>query len=127
MREERGKGVASAHRDDSIEDNLRHFEEMKTGSPEGLRWCIRAKISVDNQNKALRDPVIYRCNLIPHHRTGYGAIHFNLHRILIHLTEISGKYTPPMILRAQSWTPLKELPMPSERTSTANEMRNISG
>jgi hypothetical protein len=65
--------------------------------------------------------------LIPHHRTGYGAIHFNLHRILIHLTEISGKYTPPMILRAQSWTPLKELPMPSERTSTANEMRNISG
>ncbi|KAG1761706.1 tRNA synthetases class I, catalytic domain-containing protein [Suillus occidentalis] len=70
MREERGKGVASAHRDDSIEDNLRHFEEMKTGSPEGLRWCVRAKISVDNQNKTLRDPVIYRCNLIPHHRTG---------------------------------------------------------
>jgi glutamyl-tRNA synthetase len=70
MREERGKGVASAHRDDSLDDNLKHFEEMKTGSPEGLRWCIRAKISVDNQNKALRDPVIYRCNLIPHHRTG---------------------------------------------------------
>ncbi|KAG2157498.1 tRNA synthetases class I, catalytic domain-containing protein [Suillus clintonianus] len=70
MREERGKGVASAHRDDSIEDNLRHFEEMKSGSPEGLRWCLRAKISVDSQNKALRDPVIYRCNLIPHHRTG---------------------------------------------------------
>ncbi|KAG2146845.1 tRNA synthetases class I, catalytic domain-containing protein [Suillus bovinus] len=70
MREERGKGVASAHRDDSIEDNLRHFEEMKIGSPEGLRWCIRAKISVDDQNKALRDPVIYRCNLIHHHRTG---------------------------------------------------------
>lgn len=127
MREERGKGVASAHRDDSVADNLRHFEEMKTGSPEGVRWCIRAKISVDNQNKALRDPVIYRCNLIPHHRTGYGAIHLNFHRILIHLTEISGKYTPPMTLRAQSWTPLRELAMPSERTSTASEMRNISG
>ncbi|KAG1877699.1 tRNA synthetases class I, catalytic domain-containing protein [Suillus subalutaceus] len=70
MREERGKGVASARRDDSIEDNLRHFEEMKTGTTEGLRWCIRAKMSVDNQNKAMRDPVIYRCNLIPHHRTG---------------------------------------------------------
>lgn len=70
MREERGKGIASAHRDDSVEDNLKHFAEMKSGTPEGLRWCLRAKISVDDQNKTLRDPVIYRCNIIPHHRTG---------------------------------------------------------
>jgi len=70
MREERGKGVASVHRDDSVEDNLVHFVEMKSGTPEGLRWCLRAKISVDDQNKTLRDPVIYRCNITPHHRTG---------------------------------------------------------
>ncbi|KAG6333574.1 hypothetical protein ID866_5513 [Astraeus odoratus] len=70
MREERGKGIASAHRDDSVEDNLKHFAEMKAGTSEGIRWCLRAKISVDDQNKALRDPVIYRCNLVPHHRTG---------------------------------------------------------
>ncbi|KIJ69105.1 hypothetical protein HYDPIDRAFT_179001 [Hydnomerulius pinastri MD-312] len=70
MRDERGRGVASAHRDDSVEDNLKHFAEMKAGTPEGLRWCLRAKISVDDQNKTLRDPVIYRCNVIPHHRTG---------------------------------------------------------
>ncbi|KAF9500578.1 glutamate-tRNA ligase [Pleurotus eryngii] len=70
MRDERMNGVASKHRDDSVEENLKHFEEMTKGTPEGLRWCIRAKISVDNPNKAMRDPVIYRCNLIPHHRTG---------------------------------------------------------
>ena len=73
MRQQRFDGIASRHRDDSVEDNLAHFAEMKTGSPEGLRWCIRAKMSVDNPNKALRDPVIYRCNVLPHHRTGYVA------------------------------------------------------
>jgi len=71
MQKERFDGIASKHRDDSVEDNLKRFEEMKTGSDEGRRWCIRAKISYDNPNKALRDPVIYRCNILPHHRTGW--------------------------------------------------------
>ncbi|EMD38118.1 hypothetical protein CERSUDRAFT_113249 [Gelatoporia subvermispora B] len=70
MQKERFDGIASKHRDDSIEDNLKHFEEMTKGTEEGVRWCLRAKMSVDNPNKALRDPVIYRCNLLPHHRTG---------------------------------------------------------
>ncbi|KAJ6525755.1 glutamate-tRNA ligase [Mycena capillaripes] len=70
MRIERGEGIASAHRDDSVEANLQHFNEMTAGTTEGLRWCLRAKISVDNPNKAMRDPVIYRCNVLPHHRTG---------------------------------------------------------
>jgi glutamyl-tRNA synthetase len=26
---------------------------MKKGTPEGLRWCIRAKISADDKNKVL--------------------------------------------------------------------------
>lgn len=71
MRDERFKGIASGHRDDPVEDNLKRFDEMKAGTTEGLRWCIRAKISVDDPNKALRDPVIYRCNILSHHRTGY--------------------------------------------------------
>ncbi|KAL2010590.1 hypothetical protein VTN00DRAFT_6397 [Thermoascus crustaceus] len=70
MGAERMNGIASKRRDATVEENLARFEEMKKGTPEGLRWCIRAKISVDNPNKALRDPVIYRCNPAPHHRTG---------------------------------------------------------
>ena len=71
MREERMVGDASARRERSIEENLRVFtEEMKNGTEEGLKNCLRAKIDYKALNKALRDPVIYRCNLTPHHRTG---------------------------------------------------------
>lgn len=76
MRQERMDGIASKHRDDSIEENLKRFDVMKTGSEEGLRWCLRAKMSVDNPNKALRDPVVYRCNVDTHHRTGYAISQF---------------------------------------------------
>lgn len=70
MQKERYDGIKSRCRDLSLEDNVAHFEEMKKGTDEGLRWCVRAKISVDNPNKAMRDPVIYRCNTTPHVRTG---------------------------------------------------------
>ncbi|KAF4626507.1 hypothetical protein G7Y89_g11648 [Cudoniella acicularis] len=70
MRDERMNGIASKNRDNTVEQNLAIFEEMKEGTEKGLTYCIRAKLSVDNPNKAMRDPVIYRCNLLPHHRTG---------------------------------------------------------
>ncbi|GAA5920079.1 hypothetical protein JCM1841_004082 [Sporobolomyces salmonicolor] len=70
MRDQRMNGIPSARRELSVEDSLARFAEMATGSTEGKRWCIRAKISVDDPNKAMRDPVIYRCNDLPHHRTG---------------------------------------------------------
>ena len=70
MAAQRMDGEPSKRRDASVEENLAHFEEMKEGTPEGTRWCIRAKMSVDNPNKAMRDPVIYRCNPAEHHRTG---------------------------------------------------------
>ncbi|CUS24228.1 LAQU0S14e03070g1_1 [Lachancea quebecensis] len=71
MREERMDGLASARRDRSVEENLKIFtQEMKNGTEEGLKNCVRAKIDYQALNKTLRDPVIYRCNLTPHHRTG---------------------------------------------------------
>ncbi|PQE17907.1 hypothetical protein CJF32_00008398 [Rutstroemia sp. NJR-2017a WRK4] len=78
MREQRMEGIPSKNRDKSVEDNLAIFEEMKNGTEVGKKFCIRAKMSVDNPNKAMRDPVIYRCpnddeatgQQLPHHRTG---------------------------------------------------------
>lgn len=71
MQKERWDGIKSACRDRTVEENLRIFHEMSNGTEEGLKNCIRAKVSVDDPNKAMRDPVIYRCNVeTPHHRTG---------------------------------------------------------
>ena len=70
MRAERMDGIASAKRDLPVEENLRIFtEEMKNATEIGLKNCVRAKIDYKAANKTLRDPVIYRCNLTPHHRT----------------------------------------------------------
>ncbi|KAI5365033.1 Putative ribosomal protein L25/Gln-tRNA synthetase [Septoria linicola] len=70
MQKERMERIESAHRNDSVEENLKHFEEMKAGTAEGVKWSVRAKIDMASNNGAMRDPVIYRCNPEPHHRTG---------------------------------------------------------
>ncbi|KAI8061564.1 tRNA synthetases class I, catalytic domain-containing protein [Gongronella butleri] len=70
MRDERMKCIASKSRDLPVEENLRRFEEMKNATEFGQSCCLRAKISVDDPNGTMRDPVIYRCNLTPHHYTG---------------------------------------------------------
>lgn len=70
MSTERLAKQPSKRRDQSVEDNLARFKEMETGSEEGQRWCIRAKISFNHKNAAMRDPTIYRCNMTPHHRLG---------------------------------------------------------
>ena len=70
MRHQRMHGLQSKNRDLSVEENLQRFEEMKNATEFGQTCCLRAKISVDAKNKALRDPVLYRCNLLPHNRTG---------------------------------------------------------
>lgn len=70
MQEQRKAFAPSARRDMPPREALAHFENMKAGSDEGKRWSIRAKISFDDPNGAMRDPVIYRCSPQPHHRTG---------------------------------------------------------
>lgn len=44
MAAQRMDGLPSKRRDATVEENLARFEEMRKGSPEGLGWCIRAKV-----------------------------------------------------------------------------------
>lgn len=64
--EERRNRLPSKRRDLSVRETLARFEEMKSGSEEGQKWCLRARVAYDSPNGALRDPVIYRCSLTPH-------------------------------------------------------------
>jgi len=65
IREKRMVGETTPARDNSVEENLRLFEEMKKASEEGCKCILRAKIESEhgpmkNPNKALRDPALYR-------------------------------------------------------------------
>ncbi|KAH7325823.1 glutamyl-tRNA synthetase [Stachybotrys elegans] len=68
--EDRKNRLPSKRRNLSIKDTLARFEDMILGTEEGQKWCLRARIAYDSLNGTLRDPVIYRCNLTPHHRAG---------------------------------------------------------
>lgn len=70
MQKCRFDGIPTQYRDASVEENLRLFNEMKEGTEEGQLTCLRAKISIDDPNKAMRDPVMYRVNFEPHARHG---------------------------------------------------------
>ena len=43
---------------------------MLKGSETGKKFCIRARLNMKDKVKCMRDPVMYRCNDVPHHRTG---------------------------------------------------------
>jgi glutaminyl-tRNA synthetase len=63
-------GTDSPHRNRSVQENLRLFQEMKDGAhPEGSK-VLRAKVDMASPNMLLRDPVIYRIKFAKHHRTG---------------------------------------------------------
>ena len=63
-------GVASPHRDQSVEENLELFEKMKNGEFEAGRYVLRAKIDMASPNMLMRDPLLYRIINKEHHRTG---------------------------------------------------------
>ena len=73
MREMRGDlttPAQSPYRDRPMEESLDVFARMRAGEFEDGRMTLRAKIDLASGNFNMRDPVIYRINHMPHHRTG---------------------------------------------------------
>ncbi len=54
----------------SVEENLKLFEEMKSGSVADGQRVLRARIDMASPNINMRDPVIYRVAHMKHHNTG---------------------------------------------------------
>lgn len=76
MNIERADGIESKCRNTDTIENIKIFYEMinngkndlNPGNEKFEKYCVRAKISIDNKNKALRDPVICRLKSNKHPR-----------------------------------------------------------
>ncbi|XP_031435623.1 bifunctional glutamate/proline--tRNA ligase isoform X1 [Clupea harengus] len=70
MKLEREQRVESHNRSNSVEKNMKKWEEMKAGTEYGQTCCMRAKMDMSSNNGCMRDPTLYRCKNQPHPRTG---------------------------------------------------------
>jgi len=62
--------VDCPHRNQSVEETRKLFEEMKNGLPEAGSITLRLKIDMKHKNAVMRDPVIYRLSYNSHYRQG---------------------------------------------------------
>jgi len=70
INQERASRIASKHRNQTPDEAKEKFILMSSGKKDGAAWCLRAKIDMGSDIWAMRDPILFRQNLDPHHRTG---------------------------------------------------------
>ena len=63
-------GKNSPYRDTSIEENQKHFENMRKGVFQDGECVLKAKIDMASPFMCMRDPVLYRIKHHAHHQTG---------------------------------------------------------
>jgi len=70
MKKEREEMKESRNRNNSVEKNMKMWDEMKRGTDVGTKCAVRAKMDMKSTNGCMRDPTIYRCKPEPHPATG---------------------------------------------------------
>jgi len=74
IRENRGTlkepGKNSPYRENSIEENIRNFRQMRDGVFKENHCVLRAKIDMNSPFMCMRDPALYRVRFETHHQTG---------------------------------------------------------
>ncbi|XP_034040997.1 bifunctional glutamate/proline--tRNA ligase isoform X3 [Thalassophryne amazonica] len=70
MKQEREQRTESKCRNNTVEQNMKMWLEMKAGTEYGQTCCLRAKIDMNSNNGCMRDPTLYRCKNTPHPQTG---------------------------------------------------------
>jgi len=63
-------GKNSPYRDNSVEENLQNFLQMRNGSFKANHCVLRAKIDMESPFMCMRDPTLYRIKFETHHQTG---------------------------------------------------------
>ncbi|XP_033838940.1 bifunctional glutamate/proline--tRNA ligase isoform X2 [Periophthalmus magnuspinnatus] len=69
MKQEREQRIESKCRNNTLEQNMKMWSEMKEGTEYGQTCCMRAKMDMNSNNGCMRDPTLYRCKNTPHPRT----------------------------------------------------------
>jgi len=74
IRENRGTlkkpGNDSPYRENSVEENLQNFRQMRDGVFKENHCVLRAKIDMKSSFMCMRDPALYRIRFKTHHQTG---------------------------------------------------------
>ena len=68
VKEEREKMIENSNRQNSVEDNIILWNQMKQGQKTDA--ILRLKGGMKSKNATLRDPTLFRSKDTPHHRTG---------------------------------------------------------
>ena len=68
VKEERDKMIENSNRQNTVEDNIILWNQMKLGQKTDA--ILRLKGDMKSKNATLRDPTLFRSKNMPHHRTG---------------------------------------------------------
>lgn len=70
MQDNRHNGIPCVHRNNTVDENKKHWKEMLDGKIDEGKSILRLKIDMEAENQVMRDPVIFRIVKGTHFRAG---------------------------------------------------------